>query len=616
MTDQALTNQTFDKEAPVTGSPQAGIVRDPRQHSESRQGDSRQRDSGKLGDSRQHVGPLLHIEGLSVDYRIPDGVRTAVVGTELIMAPGETVALVGESGSGKSTTAEALVGLLPGNAEITGGRIEFEGADLLRLSPRRRRALAGVRIGFVPQDPMTALNPVQRIGDQIAEVLLVHRLTDRRTARTDAVEALAAAGVDRPGQRARQYPHQLSGGMRQRALIAMAMVAEPALLVADEPTSALDVTVQRRILDRIAELGARTGTGVLLITHDLGVALERADRIVVMRRGEIVETGTAERIRTSGRHEYTRELIAAAPSLGPAVVGPRPVEVASSAVPGAATGTAEADADTPLLSVRGLVKEFALPGDLGRRPGTVRAVDGVDLDIVAGQTLALVGESGSGKSTAARLAIRLENPDAGTVTFDGEDITTATGRRLRALRRRFQIVYQSPYASLDPRLDVADLVAEPLNAFALGTRGERRAKVADLIERVQLTGEYLRRKPAELSGGQRQRVAIARALAIDPELVLLDEPVSALDVSVQAQILRLLGDLQAELEIGYLFISHDLAVVAQVAHRIAVMRSGQLVEQGPAHEILTAPRAEYTRDLLAAIPRPVEHGGLLEEGAA
>lgn len=598
-----MTNQTLDKETPVTTSPRGSNVRDPHQHR----------------DSHQHSDSLLRIDGLSVDYRTADGVRTAVLGTELTVAPGETVALVGESGSGKSTTAEALVGLLPDNAEITGGRIEFEEADLLRLSPRRRRALAGVRIGFVPQDPMAALNPVQRIGDQIAEVLRVHRLTDRRTARTDAIEALDAAGVDRPAQRARQYPHQLSGGMRQRALIAMAMVAEPALLVADEPTSALDVTVQRRILDRIAELGARTGTGVLLITHDLGVALERADRIVVMRRGEIVETGTAEQVGTAARHDYTRELIAAAPSLA-SIPADRPVVevVEPAAAEPEPTTDASPAAGTSLLSVRGLVKEFVLPADLGRRPGTVRAVDGVDLDVAAGQTLALVGESGSGKSTTARLAIRLENPDAGTVNFDGDDITTAAGRRLRALRRRFQIVYQSPYASLDPRLDVAELVAEPLHAFALGTRAERRAKVADLIERVQLTGDHLRRKPAELSGGQRQRVAIARALAIDPELVVLDEPVSALDVSVQAQILRLLGELQAEWGIAYLFISHDLAVVAQVAHRIAVMRSGRLVESGPTSEIFARPRAGYTRDLLAAIPRPASTtvGSAGEEGAA
>ena len=539
---------------------------------------------------------LLAVRGLEVSYRTGRRDVPAVRGVDLDVAPGETVALVGESGSGKSTTAHALLGLLAANARVTAGTAVLDDEALLPAPERRRRRLLGRRVGFVPQDPMIGLNPVVRVGDQVAEVLRVHGLADRAEARERAVEALARAGLDAPAARARQYPHELSGGMRQRVLIAVATVAEPALLVADEPTSALDVTVQRRILDSLAELGSRTGTGVLLITHDLGVAVERADRIVVMKDGLVVESGPARGLAAEAEHPYTRELLAAAPGLATRpLVAPRP----------AATGSRDA---TPLLALRGVRKEFALPAGGQRR--TLVAVDGVDLEVARGETLGLVGESGSGKSTTARVAARLVDVDAGAVVLDGEDVTGVRGERLRRLRRRFQLVYQNPYASLDPRLSVGDAVAEPLRAFGLGDRAERARRVSGLLDRVALPPGTAARRPAELSGGQRQRVAIARALALEPDLVVLDEPVSALDVSVQARILALLVELQRDLGLAYLFISHDLAVVRLVAHRVAVMQAGRVVETGATEQVFERPQAAYTRELLAAIPgqRPVDGG--------
>jgi peptide/nickel transport system ATP-binding protein len=535
---------------------------------------------------RAEAAPLLTVSNLAVRYRSRYRTVPAVRGIGLTVAAGETVALVGESGSGKSTTALAVAGLLPAAAEITAGSITFGGRELRSAGRREWRSILGRQIGLIPQDPTVSLNPVATIGTQVAEVLLIHGLTDKPTAALRAVEALAAAGIDRPEQRARQYPHELSGGMRQRVLIAIALVAAPALVIADEPTSALDVTVQRQILDNISDLTRSSGTSVLLVTHDLGVAADRADRILVMSDGRLVEQGPPGEILTAPEHVYTRSLIDAAPSL----------QAGSSSFLQRPSGS---DAATPPLVVGdNLVKDFPIPGDRRR---TLRAVDGAALAIARGRTLALVGESGSGKTTLARLVLRLTTPTAGRILFDGNDITALTGNPLRLLRRRVQLVQQNPYASLNPRMSIEQIVAEPLVSFG-ARRGDARRRAAELIDLVSLPAGSAERKPAELSGGQRQRVAIARALSVRPDLVVLDEPVSALDVRVQAQILRLLAGLQDELGVAYLFISHDLAVVRHISHEVGVMRAGRIVETGSAETIFAAPRDEYTKQLLEAIP--------------
>ncbi|MRH85965.1 dipeptide ABC transporter ATP-binding protein [Nocardia sp. SYP-A9097] len=523
--------------------------------------------------------PLLSIDDLRVEYRGSTGTTTAVDGVSLEVARGETVALVGESGSGKSTLAHAVIGLLNGGVR-TGGAITFAGQRLDQANELALQAIRGARIGLVPQDPGTALNPVLRIGDQVAEVLRIHGRADRRTARLEALRILTEAGLDRPEVRAGQYPQDLSGGQRQRVLIGIALACGPELIIADEPTSALDVTVQRRILDHLAGRTNDSGTAVLLITHDLAVAAERADRLVVMRQGVVVETGSATQVLRDPQHEYTRRLIAAAPSLHTELPPRR-----------------ELGDRAPLLVATGLRKVFHIAH------GTeLKAVDDVSLAVGRGETLAVVGESGSGKSTTARIIARLEQPDTGSVTFDGQDIGGLRGAKLRAFRRRIQVVYQNPYISLNPKLTIARIVSEPLQAFGIGDRKARRDAVAELLDQVALPASYLDRRPAELSGGQRQRVAIARALALRPELLVLDEPVSALDVSVQAQILDLLEQLQTELGLAYLFISHDLAVVRRLADRVAVMRYGRIVETADTADLFASPAHEYTRELLAAVP--------------
>jgi peptide/nickel transport system ATP-binding protein len=524
---------------------------------------------------------LLEVADLRVRYRSGRRDVEAVRGIGFSVAPGERVAVVGESGSGKSTTAAAVVRLLAANATIT-GTIRFAGEDVGALGAQSFRALLGRRIGYVPQDPTVSLNPVKTIGQQVAEVLTIHRVADRRSALEQAVQALERAGIDRPAERARQYPHQLSGGQRQRVLIAIALAARPELVIADEPTSALDVTVQRRILDQLDELTAEAGASTLLITHDLGIAADRADRILVLSGGELVEAGTPDQVLGSPQHSYTRALLAAAPSLNTA---------GGTFLTRARAGRVQ-KAPEALLVASGLVKDF----------GANRAVDDVSLTIHRGRTLALVGESGSGKTTTSRLVLRLDEPTAGRIEFDGDDVTAARGAALRRLRRRIQVVHQNPYASLNPRLRVADLVAEPLHSQGIGSRRERSARARLLLDQVGLPSDAVDRRPSELSGGQRQRVAIARALAVQPDLVVLDEPVSALDVRVQAQVLDLLARLQAELGVAYLFISHDLAVVRQVSDDVAVLRDGRVVETGPVDDVFDAPSHPYTRDLLEAIP--------------
>ncbi len=513
---------------------------------------------------------LLDVRDLAVSY---DG-RRAVEGISFTVEQGETVAVVGESGSGKSTTAHAVIGLLPANATVDRGQILFGdgGTDLATWSARRMESVRGARIGLVPQDPANSLDPVKTIGAQVGEVLRIHRRGDRRTISRRVVELLTRVGLPQAEALARRFPHELSGGMRQRVLIAVAIALEPSLIIADEPTSALDVTVQRRILDLIDDLRAEFGTAVLLVTHDLGVAADRSDRLVVMKDGRIEEQGPSAAVLADPQAAYTERLLRDAPALSVREFR-----------------TAEPPTREPAIVVRDLVKEF--------RAGQ-RAVDGVSFEVAHGTTHALVGESGSGKTTTARMVVRLARPTSGTVEIAG----AGTGRHFR---RHVQLVYQNPYGSLDPRQSVAEIVAEPLRNFRLGDRAARRARVTDLLERVALPKDLLTRKPRELSGGQRQRVAIARALAVEPEVLVLDEAVSALDVTVQAQILDLLERLQRELGLTYLFISHDLAVVRQISHTVSVMNEGRIVESGSTSQVFTDPGHEYTRELLAAIPEPV-----------
>jgi peptide/nickel transport system ATP-binding protein len=529
--------------------------------------------------------PLLELTDLQVSFTTAHGRIDAVRGASLALSPGQTVALVGESGSGKTTTGHALIGLLPPHARITAGSIRFQGRELIGLPGKEWRALRGRSIGLIPQDPMVSLNPVVRIGRQVAEVFHIHGLASGADAEQKAVQVLADAGLPDPERRARQYPHELSGGMRQRVLIAIALAGQPDLLIADEPTSALDVTVQRQILDHLEKLTDERGTALLLITHDLGVAADRASDVVVMSKGEVVESGATSNVLSSPQHSYTQALLAAAPSFGSARARPR-------------TGS---DDDAVLLRVGGLSRSFAVPTLDGRRE-VVRAVDDVSFTLGRSGSLGLVGESGSGKSTTARLVLGLDRPHAGRVEFAGQDLTGLRAGALRPLRRLIQPVFQDPYASLDPRFTIEQVIAEPLRAFRVGSRAERRARVRELLDQVALPSTIVRRRPAELSGGQRQRVAIARALSLNPKLVVCDEPVSALDVSVQAQILTLLAELRQQLGLSYLFISHDLAVVRQVCDEVIVMRHGQIVESGPVDEVFDRPREEYTQQLLDAIP--------------
>ncbi|WP_116376911.1 ABC transporter ATP-binding protein [Mycobacterium sp. MFM001] len=511
--------------------------------------------------------PLLSIDGLEVRF----GDEVAVRGVDLTVEAGQTVAVVGESGSGKSTTAAAVLGLLPPGGRITAGRIVFDGVDITSADRRTLRSIRGSGIGYVPQDPMTNLNPVWKVGFQVTEALRANNIRD-----TDAVELLSHAGMSDPVTQARRYPHQLSGGMCQRALIAIGLAGRPRLLIADEPTSALDVTVQRQVLDHLQRLTAELGTALLLITHDLALATERAERLVVMQRGEVVETGAAQSILAKPQHPYTQRLVAAAPSLR---------------VPAAHTPGSGDD----VVVATGLTKVYRQTRGVPWRHTEVRAVDDVSFRLRRGTTLAIAGESGSGKSTLARMVLGLLQPTSGSVVFDGQDIATLD-------RRRVQPVFQNPYGSLDPMYSVFRTIEEPLRIHRIGDRRRRRQAVRELADQVALPASLLGRRPRELSGGQRQRVAIARALALRPEVVVCDEAVSALDVVVQAQILDLLTELQAELGLSYLFISHDLAVIRQIADEVLVMRAGRVVEQAPTEELFTKPRNEYTRQLLEAIP--------------
>jgi peptide/nickel transport system ATP-binding protein len=530
---------------------------------------------------------LIEVRNLGVAYRFAEQVTQAVREVSFQVAKGETVAIVGESGSGKSTLANAILGLLPDNAQVTGGELIIDGQDLTHAPERVKRRVRGSTIGLVPQDPMVGLNPTLRIGRQIGEALIQAQGARYPGVDADVLELLEQVGLDKPVLRARQYPHELSGGMRQRVLIAIALAGNPRLIIADEPTSALDVTVQRKILDHLQRLVSERGISLLIITHDLGVAADRADRVLVMKSGELVEQGPPQQILITPSHAYTRALIAAAPAFG---------QRKSPALPRTSTASS-----TPILTLENIGKRYSLPYVKGEERDFL-ALQDVNFKVYPGQTLAIVGESGSGKSTALRIALGLEKPTQGRVLFEDRDITHLSWRDFRPLRQRMQLVQQNPFGALDPRFTLFDSIVEPLVSFGLlkGRELERAART--LIERVHLPIAYLDRLPRELSGGQRQRVAIARALALQPDLLLLDEPVSALDVSVQAQILDLLVELQADLGIAYVLVSHDLAVVASVAHHVLVLRQGQTVEQGPAGALFEQPEAAYTRELIAAIP--------------
>ncbi|MEC3913818.1 ABC transporter ATP-binding protein [Nocardia sp. CDC160] len=552
--------------------------------------------------------PLLDVRDLNVCFTSEGKQVPAVRGVNLTVYPGQTVAIVGESGSGKSTTAHAIIDLLPGTGQITSGSITFDGKDLAKASKHDIVKVRGKGIGFVPQDPMSNLNPVWKIGFQIRETLEANGIAKGKAAKQRAIELLSEAGMPDSERRVNQYPHEFSGGMRQRALIAMGLSCRPKLLIADEPTSALDVTVQRQILDHLDGLTAELGTAVLLITHDLGLAAERAEHLVVMYRGRVVESGPALRILREPQHLYTKKLVNSAPSLASQRLSSvhKRAEVREQAV-AMAGQLAETDAEfasapDDVMVVEGLTKVFRIRGNAPWKSTELRAVDDVSFTLRRGTTTAIVGESGSGKSTVAQMVLGLLPPTSGRVTFDGREVATLDAKGAFAFRRRVQPVFQDPYGSLDPMYSIYRTIEEPLRTHRIGTPKEREATVRDLLDKVSLPASVMRRYPNELSGGQRQRVAVARALALSPEVVVCDEAVSALDVLVQAQILQLLNELQAELGLTYLFITHDLAVVRQIADDVLVMCQGKVVEAASTTEVFDNPQSDYTRRLLEAIP--------------
>ncbi|MGP6170747.1 ABC transporter ATP-binding protein [Microbacterium sp. A196] len=544
--------------------------------------------------------PLLSVEGLAVDFHTLDGTVHAVEGVDLEISEGQTVAIVGESGSGKSTTAMAIIGLLAGGGHIARGSIRLDGRDISHASESELRSIRGRDIGLVPQDPMSNLNPVAKIGTQVAETLLAHGLANRQNVSKKVVEALEAAGLPDAAKRAKQYPHEFSGGMRQRALIAIGLACKPRLLIADEPTSALDVTVQQTILDQIGQMTRELGTAVLLITHDLGLAAERAERVIVMHRGKVVEQGDARQILEDPQHPYTKSLVAAAPSVAVARLQPEAFTAsAQRSAPEPAEGAEPVRAASDnIVEIENLTKVYPVRG----RGEDFVAVNDVSLVIPRGETVAIVGESGSGKTTTARMLLKLIDPTSGVIRYEGKDISKLTRAESKDFRQRVQPIFQDPYSSLNPMFTIERLIAEPLEFYKRGSGAERRKRVRQLLDDVALPQSMLRRYPSELSGGQRQRVAIARALALSPDLIVCDEPVSALDVLVQDQILTLLGDLQREYGLSYLFISHDLAVVRLISDYVCVMKDGALVEAATSEEIFTNPRDPYTRRLLASIP--------------
>ncbi len=537
---------------------------------------------------------LLEVRDLAVNFHTDDGVVEAVKGLSFHLEKGETLAIVGESGSGKSVSALSLMGLLPKPAaRIVGGQALFrrksgEVLDLLRAEEATMRRIRGNEMAMIFQEPMTSLNPVYTVGDQIAEAIVLHQGKGRKEARQLAIEMLNLVEIPNPHKRVDDYPHQMSGGMRQRVMIAMALSCNPSLLIADEPTTALDVIIQAQILELMKKLQAEIGTAVLFITHDLGVVAEMADRVVVMQHGLKVEEADVYTLFKAPKEAYTQRLLAAVPRIDQEK--PAPPERATPPV---------------LVRLENLRVWFPLrAGVLSRVVGHVKAVDDVSLEVYKGEVLGLVGESGSGKTTLGRSLLRLIEPTGGRIWFSGQEITHLPKEALRAFRRRMQIIFQDPYASLNPRMTVGDIIAEPLVIHRVGSPKERQERVAELLETVQLSPDHARRYPHEFSGGQRQRIGIARALALNPEFIVADECVSALDVSIRAEIIALLKELRARMGLTLLFISHDLAVVEDISDRVAVMYKGRLVEVSSSHRIYREPKDEYTKALLSAIPIP------------
>jgi peptide/nickel transport system ATP-binding protein len=609
------------------------------------------------------VSTLLAVEDLRVSFQTEEGRVTAVDSVSFDLRPGEVLAVVGESGCGKSVTAMSLMGLTRGPNATISGRAMFKGTDLMAAGDAALQRIRGNELAMIFQDPMTSLNPVHRVGDQIIEQIQAHRDVSTRQARQRAIELLDAVGIPDARARAGAYPHEFSGGMRQRVMIAMALSLDPAILIADEPTTALDVTVQAQILELLGRLNREQGLAMMLITHDLGVVAQVADRVVVMYAGRVVETGTSEQVFHNPQHPYTWGLLGSVTRLDrprthrlpqvagqpPSLVSPpegchfrprcphafdrctqvppledrsptpghadrcwmppetkRDVRLRTAGGNGRATGRTFAANTAGLLEVTDLTKHFPTTSGLlaGRRGGVVRAVDGVSFSVAPGETLGLVGESGCGKSTLARTILQLLEPTAGSVRFDGREIVGAGRRALRPLRSEMQIIFQDPYASLNPRKRVGQIVGQPLVLHGRARGRELRRQVEDLLDRVGLAPEHYHRFPHEFSGGQRQRIGIARALALRPRLIIADEPVSALDVSIQAQIINLLDDLQDDFGLTSIFVAHDLGVVRHVADRVAVMNQGKIVEIGPADELYANPAHPYTKALLSAVPIP------------
>ncbi|HXH29766.1 MAG TPA: ABC transporter ATP-binding protein [Bacteriovoracaceae bacterium] len=563
------------------------------------------------------TAPLLSVRNLTVDFHTSEGVTRAVNNISFDIPAGKTIGIVGESGSGKSVTSLAVMGLLQKPAaRIPQGEIFFDGKDILKFNDGQMREIRGNQISMIFQEPMTSLNPVFKVGDQIAETLRIHKNISKKEAWAQAVDLMNQVGIPNPGVRAHAYPHEMSGGQKQRVMIAMAISCEPKLLIADEPTTALDVTIQKQVLDLLFKLQQKYHMSMMFITHDLGVIGDIADDVVVMYRSNVVEKNNAKEIFTTAKHPYTKGLLACRPKLG---ANPRRLLTVSDFMSDAgeekvipASRIVVFDKETEpnkndeiLLEVKNLVTQFPIKGGMfGKTVDHVKAVDGVSFTLKKGRTLGLVGESGCGKTTLGRSILRLVEPTSGNIIYRGKDITHVYAEELRLLRRKMQIIFQDPYSSLNPRMTVAEILTEPLVIHKVGSsKAERLSMALELMEKVGLNKAQLNRYPHEFSGGQRQRISIARALMLRPEFVICDESVSALDVSIQAQVLNLLLDLQQEFGLTYIFISHDLSVVNFIADEVGVMYAGKIIEMDSANRIYRNPKEEYTRTLLSAIPK-------------